>query len=332
DAASLGRAWSKMPLIVERLVADGVAARDVAQVISAEIRMLTRRAAELAEAEMRDDPNWGPPPKPYAVFVLGSGGRGESLLAADQDNAIVYAGEEADDAADAWCAELGERFAATLDAAGVPLCTGGVMAKNAVWRRSEGDWRATVDDWVRRHKPEDLLNVDIFFDAAAVHGDVAMAEKLWRDAYDRAANAPSFWRALSETLAGWRPPLASFGGFRMGADDRVDCKQGGLMPIFGSARVLSIKHHRPARSTPDRLAGIVEADVISEAQRTKVVEAHKVILDAMLRQQIADAAAGVRLTPRVEVGQLLTKPERKALRAALEAAEDAVDWAREGAL
>ena len=33
----------------------------------------------------------GAPPCPYAMLVLGSGGRGESLMAPDQDNAIVFA-------------------------------------------------------------------------------------------------------------------------------------------------------------------------------------------------------------------------------------------------
>ena len=58
-----------------------------------------------------------------------------------------------------------------LDAAGVPFCKGGVMAKNRAWRKSVADWHATIDDWVRRQRPADLLNVDIFFDAVPVHGE-----------------------------------------------------------------------------------------------------------------------------------------------------------------
>ena len=332
DAAALGRAWSKTPVVAQRLASDGVDAREIAEVISAEIRMLTRRAAELAEAEMRADPAWGPPPKPYAVFVLGSAGRGESLLAADQDNAVVYAGEDDDEAADRWCAELGARFADMLDAAGVPLCDGGVMARTPEWRKSEGGWRTTVADWLKRHRPQDLLNVDIFFDSAVVHGDAALIDGLWRDAYAQGAETPAFTRALSETLAGWRAPVGSFGGFRLGADDRVDCKKGGLMPIFTAVRILAIKHNLPARSTPARLDALVEADAISAQQRDRIDDAHRVVLRMMLRQQIADAAAGIRLSPRVAPALTLTKPERKALRAAMETAGDAVDLAREGAV
>ena len=73
--------------------------RNTAAIVSHELRALTRRATELAEVRMIDD-GWGPPPQPYAMLVLGSGGRGESLLAMDQDNAIVYAdGEPGSEAA-----------------------------------------------------------------------------------------------------------------------------------------------------------------------------------------------------------------------------------------
>ena len=52
---------------------------------------MTARAAEIAEAEMIAAGH-GPAPADYALLVLGSGGRGESLLAPDQDNALVICG------------------------------------------------------------------------------------------------------------------------------------------------------------------------------------------------------------------------------------------------
>src|SRR5690606_19727377 len=144
-----------------------------------------RRAAQLAETRMQDE-GMGPPPVPYAVLVLGSAGRGESQLAADQDNAIVYAQGAEGGGEDAYFAELGAQISDILDAAGVPYCRGGVMARNREWRKSLADWRATIDGWVRRQKPEDLLNVDIFFDAVPVHGEFQLAETIWNHAYDRA--------------------------------------------------------------------------------------------------------------------------------------------------
>src|SRR5690606_18351157 len=124
--------------------AEDVDARGVAAVVSEELCAMTRRAAELAEARMAAQGRGGPP-VPYTVLVLGSGGRGESLLVPDQDNAIVFAQGAEGGEADKWFEELGAHIAATLDAAGIPFCKGGVMAKNAAWRHSAAGWRAVVE-------------------------------------------------------------------------------------------------------------------------------------------------------------------------------------------
>ncbi len=84
-----------------------------------EVGALTRRATVLAEERMAAA-GLGPPPTRYAMMVLGSVGRGESLLAMDQDNAIVFAEGEPDSAADRWFAALGGHAAAILHEVGVP--------------------------------------------------------------------------------------------------------------------------------------------------------------------------------------------------------------------
>jgi signal-transduction protein with cAMP-binding, CBS, and nucleotidyltransferase domain len=43
-----------------------------------------------------------------------------------------------------------------------------------------GTWRERVGRWIDRASPEDLLNVDIFFDLRPVHGDGALAARARR--------------------------------------------------------------------------------------------------------------------------------------------------------
>ena len=76
--------------MARNLMQEAVDPRTISAVVSSEICAMTRRAAELAEQRLRER-GPGRPPVPFAVLVLGSAGRGESQLAADQDNAIVYA-------------------------------------------------------------------------------------------------------------------------------------------------------------------------------------------------------------------------------------------------
>jgi DNA polymerase-3 subunit epsilon/CBS domain-containing protein len=265
------------------------------------------------------------------MMVLGSAGRGESLLAADQDNAIVYAEGEPGGPEDRWFAELGRHVADTLDAVGVPYCKGGVMARNAEWRKSVAGWKATIDDWVRRQRPQDLLNTDIFFDGIGVHGDVRLAETIWHHAYDRGAAARDFVKMLTLMAADWKAPLTIFGSVRTDDEGRVDLKKGGIMPIFTAARVLSIRHDVRERATPARLEGVAAKGIGGPADIAALIETHRTILGVMLRQQLVDAAAGIPLSPRVELARL-DSPAQRALREALGRVAIAADLVAEGRL
>jgi CBS domain-containing protein len=330
DEVALGAAWAKVPMMARRLTAEGVDARQVAAVISSEIRMLTRRAAEIGARRMREA-GLGEAPAPYAVLVLGSAGRGESLLSADQDNAIVYESGEAGGAEDRWFETLGGHIADILDRVGVPYCSGGVMAKNRAWRQSAADWRKTVDHWVTRQRPEDLLNVDIFFDGTPALDRDGLGDAIWRYAYERGRAERTFRRALSETLRSWQSPLGMFGSLRAGHDGRTDLKLGGLLPIFTAARVLSLRTGAIARATPDRLRGAAAAEIASADQIEGLVEAHRILLGTLLAQQIEDVENGIPPGPRVDTRRL-DKAERGALVGALRRVPEAIDIAREGML
>ena len=303
DAETLAAAWAKLPLMAKALLAEDVDPRTVAAVASSEICLLTRRAAQLAESSMQGD-GWGEAPCPFSVMVLGSAGRGESLLAADQDNAIVFEKGDPDGPEDRWFAELGKRMSDILDRSGVPYCKGGVMATNPLWRHSLAGWRQLIDGWVRRQRPEDLLNVDIFYDGIPVHGAPSLADMVWNHGYDRGHRAPDFLKLLTQTAGQWHAPFTLFGGIKTDASGRVDLKIGGLIPIVSGARALSIRHDVRQRATPKRLEGVAARGIGSPKDVAAVVEAHRVILGAILDQQLVDTEQGVPLSTRVDVDRL----------------------------
>jgi DNA polymerase-3 subunit epsilon/CBS domain-containing protein len=330
SSGALGQAWAKLPLMARSLIAEEIDPRTITAVISSEVRVLTRRAAELAVKRMRADGK-GDPPTPYAVLVLGSAGRGESLLGADQDNAVVYERGQAGGPEDGYFEALATHICALLDEVGVPYCKGGVMAKNRAWRMSLADWHATIDNWVRRQRPEDLLNVDIFYDGITVHGDAALGEELWNRAYERGHRAPAFLVALAEVARQHGPTFTLFGNIRVDENGRIDLKRAGLMPIFTAARVLSIRHDVRARSTSERLAGIASKGIGSVAEIEAIIDAHRTILDVVLRQQLVDLERGIPLSPRVSVNDL-GRQGRRALRDALAKVDSAIDLVSDGRL
>jgi CBS domain-containing protein len=301
DVHALGSAWAKLPAVARGLVAEGVDARDIAAVISRELGALTRRAATLGERRMRDSGK-GDPPVAYAVLVLGSAGRGESLLAMDQDNAIVFAEGESDGPTDRWFAELGKHIADILHEVGVPYCKGGVMAKNPAWRGSAKLWRERIAEWISRSSPEDLLSVDIFFDLRGVHGDGALAEDLRRDALDLAKGHVTFLKLLAESAGPFQPPLGFFG--IKTENGRVDLKLGGLFGIVATARVLALRFHVGERSTPARLAAVKSLHVGADRDLEALIEAHRVLLAEMLDQQLVDIGAGIPASNKVETRRL----------------------------
>lgn len=327
DVADLGRAWGMLPAVADALVRAALPGREVAAVISRELGALTGRAAQLAEAELAAE-GLGPPPRPYAVLILGSAARGESLLAMDQDNALVFAdGPEPDEAVDPWFARLGARLAEILHAVGVPRCKGGVMASNPAFRGSVATWRGRSAEWVRRARPEDLLNVDIFFDLRAVHGDATLAAAILDAAFDEAGRSVAFAKLMAEEAA-VGAPFTLFGGLREDEAGRVNLKAHGLFPIVAAARAIAVRHGIRERATPARLAAARALRIGSEQDLVRLDEAHALLVERVLAQQIADVGAGVPPSNGVPV-RTLPQRERVALRGALRAAAGASEVARE---
>lgn len=322
DAAALASAQAALTPLAASLLADGMEATQIAAVISAENRAMAARAAELAEAELVAK-GAGPAPARWCLLVLGSGGRGESLLAPDQDNALVvddsYGGDL--DSAEDWFARFGARINEILDQAGVPLCKGGVMAGNRAFRRRLGEWMERIDAWAARPEPDSLLNVDIFYDfVAAAAGGGPGAEFLagaLRDHATRAARtAPGLTRALAQQALERRAPLTLFGRIRADEAGRVDLKAGALLPIVAGARAMALRHGIDATATAARLRAATARAGSGAADARMLADIHAFAARLLLSQQIADIGAGRKPSTRVSV-RTLDPVDRERLREAL---------------
>ena len=320
----LGRAWSALVPVSRSLFEHGIDARDIASVISHELCALTRRACELAEAQMAAT-DWGRAPAAWAMLVLGSGGRGESLLAMDQDNAIVYSAQSndrsnavSDEDTDRWFAELGSRVSTILDIVGVPYCKGGVMAMNRAWRRSLDGWKQEIGTWVSRLRPEDILNVDIFFDARIVYGDPELGSELMDTAFAFGGASRAFLSLLRLNACRYDSATGLLGRWRL-EEGRLDIKKSGLMPVFSTARVLAIQQGIRAHSTRTRLEtsllALAENDPMREVHEN-LLEVHRILLSAMLGQQLKDMSRGVPPSNRVAPAEM-APPIRQRLKWAL---------------
>lgn len=326
DAKALAAAWVGLPKACASLLSDGAHGRDVASVISYEIRTLTARAAALSEAKMQED-GLGPAPCPYAMFVLGSAARGESLLAMDQDNAIIFEEGEEGGEHDRWFEIFATHCVTLLHEAGVPLCKGGVMAKNPAWRGSRQHWLERVEHWVARANSEDLLSVDVFFDNMFCYGEAA----LWQDFHAQARlltqGRAAFAKLLADANGSHQSGLTLFQRFRT-QDGRLDLKRYGLFPIVCMARTMAIMRGYEPASTQERLA-LLRADNPHSAQDLDaLIEAQSLFLTFIARQQILDGQAGIAPSNQIEITRL-SSFERNKLKEALAAADVADNLTRD---
>jgi len=298
----MAAAMAALPGLARSLLAEGVTARGISSVIALVIRDLTARATELAEISMRQD-GWGEAPAPYAMLVLGSGGRGESLLVFDQDNAIVHRGTAADDV---WFAELGRRVNDMLNQAGIPFCDGGVMAREPKWRKSLEEWKDEIHSWVFSLENQTVMYCDIFFDFQPVWGDADLAEELRAWAVEKASQSAFFMQYLAQHVAKMDVSLTFWGGF-VTKNGRLNAKKFGLLPLVSAARFRAIRAHVLATGTDERYSAIKDMELLHEDDWRDFLEIREIVFRVMLDQQLADLAAGVTASASIDPKRLSTQ-------------------------
>ena len=301
DAIELSGHWGQILTVTQSLLKTGIKAVDIAAIISRELRALTGRACFIAEQQLLElgidmtDID-------YAMLVLGSGGRGESLLAMDQDNAIVYADtttkEQVSDLHQLAC-----RVSDILNQAGLPYCPGNIMASNPNWCKSVSAWQDSVTGWINSSNNEDLLNTDIYFDAACVYGNDNMASQLRRWSLETAAHSTIFTKYLAMHAGKITSPTGLFGQLKT-THGRLDLKRHGLFPIVTAARAMAIQSNTYKRTTQARLLDAGKHLQLPHATITSLIKAHHLFINLILKQQLADVSNGLAMGNSVAVSEL----------------------------
>jgi len=206
----------------------------------------------------------------------------ESLLAADQDNALVHGGTAADEP---YFAALAERANADLIMAGYPPCPGGYMARK--WHGPLDEWEARFNGWLDDPKPQALLWAAIFFDFRKVHGvlDLAPLEAV----LTRASKARVFLSCMAKAALEFRPPPSLF--LRLHGDE-IDLKRQAISPIVFLVRPYALEVGTTARNTLERLDKAVEAGLMGADARATLREAYQFLLGLRLREQVRMIAGG----------------------------------------
>ena len=270
DVEALVEAARQVQEAAAAMVDRGEGAERIGEWIAILNDLIVLAAIDLAEAEFEL------PMVRWCWLAFGSEGRLEQTLATDQDNGLIFATDNGEDAdlLRAQFLPFAQRVNQVLDVCGFPLCKGGVMAGNPRWCLSLGEWRGCFAEWMRAASADDLLNSTIFFDFRPLAGEWALADGLKRWLLSVAEDNPLFLRFMAANALRSGPPLGRIRDFVVDRETGLlDLKRDGSRPFVDAARIYALSLGLTETSTAGRLraAGIAlrwdnrENDALLEA-------------------------------------------------------------------
>ncbi len=290
--------------LTHNMMAQGVAAEQVTQLISTLNDLLTSRIIELeCVASGLQQPN---SKNGFCWLALGSEGRLEQTFYTDQDNGIIFdvpEGETAD-AMRQRLLPLAKRINGALDSCGFPLCSGGIMASNPKWCLSLEEWQKTFAEWIDHGNPEDLLNASIFFDFRSLHGNASLAVSLRTWLCKKISGVPRFLHQMAANALRNRPPLGVIRDFVVGQQQTLDIKLNGTTPFVDAARILSLACGSTATNTVQRLRDIAGPMHMGATEIEGWVEAFYFLQTVRLLHQYECSAKGAAMDNQIDPEQL----------------------------
>ncbi|MEW6677001.1 MAG: DUF294 nucleotidyltransferase-like domain-containing protein [Pseudomonadota bacterium] len=294
--ATLISAAGDIRQLAHNMLAQGVSAEQLTQIISTLNDLLTTRVLEL---ELGARPMEG---IEFCWIALGSEGRLEQTLNTDQDNGIIFTLPEGQ-SAEALRERLlpfARRVNEALAACGFPLCSGDVMASNPKWCLSLEEWRTTFADWIDHGAPQDLLHATIFFDFRALYGAEHLAVEL-RDWLAQAAKQNTrFLHQMGVNALRNRPPLGLVRDFVTGDGHTLDLKLNGITPFVDAARIFSLADGGLKTNTVGRLRDLAESGFMRQQDADAFIEAFLFIQLLRLRLHHQQREKGESLTNKVD--------------------------------
>lgn len=301
--------------LVLRLTGSGTPIRDVVRLIAHLNDQVQVRLIGLLRAERYADLT-----DRFAFVVMGSEGRSEQTLSTDQDNGIIY-----DDDLDADQIQRIEAFSHDLIdgliAIGVPPCSGGIMARNAAWRRSLRQWQAELDRWLTTPSPDNILMASMFLDVRTLHGSSDFEATLKSHIYRRIGENRVFLARMAQNMISFAAPLGWFGriktprsGERKG---QIDIKKAGIFAITDGVKTLALEASDLSGSTHDRMERLTAAGVLESTEATDLAAAFDVLVGNRLRGQVAAIRADRQPDNYIALNRL-NRMEQGELRIALE--------------
>ncbi len=289
DAESVGtlvKAHERLPRLIKTLIDSGAKSENITKLISTISDLITQKIITFAITDL------GPPPADFSFVALGSEGRTEQTLVTDQDNAIIYEDVEEDRKLEAqdYFTALGEKVCKDLDLVGYHLCEGDIMAMNPKWCQPFSSWKDYFHDWITEATPQNLLEINIFFDFRNLHGKSRFTEKLRQYIDYLLKKNRLFFIYFAQNALLYKPPIGFFGKIVVGSSDKwpeaFNIKTA-MKLMLNFARIYALQYHIAETNTLSRMKKLYEIGVIKENFYEETTEVYNYLMQLRLKHQIS---------------------------------------------
>lgn len=239
-------------------------------------------------------------PAPFAFFLMGSAGRKEQLHATDQDHGLIC---HCSDDQLPYFRKLGQQIVIRMEQAGYERCSGGVMASEVRWCKTNKQWEAQLSDWLNQDTFEHIRHLLTFFDGRVIYGEAAYLDELKKAIFMAIDENPRLLSRFAENTG--RVPLAMniFGKLlvkKHGSNQgTLHIKEQILFPYVNGMRLLALAEKRLESSTLERMKAC------SNHLDTTMINSFSALLEARLNWQ-TEYQAFAHLNPK-----FLSKEEQK---------------------
>ncbi|GLI52563.1 putative nucleotidyltransferase substrate binding domain-containing protein [Thermodesulfovibrio yellowstonii] len=222
----------------------------------------------------------------YSIMVIGSEGRREQSLKTDQDNALIFEGNSANRE---YFEKFSELYIKYLLDIGFPPCQGNVMISNPYWRRTKEEWFKEIGRWMENPKPENVLNISIFFDFRNVFGEDKLIDELWQFIFQRIRISKHFLPFLASEAIKFTPPVGFLGKLKTEKEGKykgeIDIKKYGIFPITQGIRVLSLHNEIRNTNTFERIRKLKDLSIFTPDFARDLEEGYRFLMTLRLKSQ-----------------------------------------------
>lgn len=265
---SIKRIHNKVPILIQAVFTSSDNINSVSRIITSIADTITSRIIELAIQEV------GPVPCNFAFITMGSEGREEQSLKADQDNAIIF--DMDSDENKSYFLRLSEIINENLHAIGYSRCKGDLMAANPEWCNAIDVWKNYFSKWINNPDMPNVLDSSIFLDLRNIYGDNKLVDDLFEHVYAELDHNLDFYNQLAKTVIGVKPIMGK---------KSVNIKKY-LQPIIGYLRIHALHHSIRETNSLLRLNQLMALGVITEKSAEEIEAMYNFLMHLRIKWQV----------------------------------------------